>query len=181
MSDFSEVNLVDEKYEEENVYLALYKNDLVIAILEDQEPTPNEQKNLISIVGGELVLLHGVVTFTLIEELRKTHYSPNQALDSGSTNLLKNPSVFGRDVPNRFNTPFKVEFIPGIEMKWSKGQEVTAVWLDRRGYPADMSPKLSTREQIVLAKISRFTHLLGIFEITHELNGMASIHRSTSK
>lgn len=173
------VDLRDGKFEEDNYYLALLKDDYVIAILEDQQPTANEQKNLISIVGGELVWLHGLVTFVLITELRKTRYSPEMALDSA--HLLKKPNIFGRDQPTELNKPMKVKFGPGIVQKWTQNQVTTAVFIDRRGYPADISQKLSTQEQIFLAKQSRATHLLGIFDIQHELTGMASIHRSSSK
>lgn len=167
---------LDISFARETTVFGLLENDYVFCIPADQKLYVPDQKNLINMLGCEIVKVHAEYHFKLIKEISR------QSVD-GSTvdeNVVNRRGAFkGAKVPQT-NAPIKVKFTENITTEKTYTTK-TMILVNSAGKMWDIPENLPSDEKITLAKLVKAEILLGEFQVNFKLLEKASPHRSQAK
>jgi hypothetical protein len=155
---------------------ALLRDGYVFCILDDQNPSTFEQKNLVAITGAEVVLVHAKATFVMTSEGGRRSYSAND-FDQKIFDQ-KNPFKYGG--PKVINPPFEIEFTENVVTHFNESDIPSSFYLNEDGKLLVFPDKMSGAALANLARILKATMVWGKFDMTCELLNQASPWRSTS-
>jgi hypothetical protein len=163
--DFTKYGLIVVDPEEDINHLTL--------LLKDQYPTVEEQKNLISLTGAELMKVHCKLTFTEIKELKRWPFDESKPFDKS---VFKRKDSFKQVALDELNKPIDIK-IPSYIVTEETWQANHLIFLNKRGQLLEFPDDMPTDEKMGITKLVKATLVLLLFDIKLEILPKASPHR----
>lgn len=162
------------EFENELTRFALLANsEWIICILADEKPTVHQQKEVVSITGTELVKIHAVEHFKMLQVLKEVEPTRTEI----DQRVIDRPNAFKGFKPEKLNKPIPVKFTPNIVVE-TKSEIVSTVFRNPKGEIYPMPANLPSDEMATLAKLVKATFVVARFEITFRYKELASPWRS---
>lgn len=145
----------------------------IFCVPKDQKLEVVTQINLIHLTGAEIVRVHAVRKYTMIEELRRMDIVDNK-VDPAVVNRTNAFRVAKKPPPNK---AIPVSFTPNIITK-TEHEETSTVFCNKKGELYPFPENMASDAIATLAKMLEVQYVLARFRVEYQLLEKASPHRS---